>query len=46
MSKPLHNTQNPLTFIDPNEVSVLLEKIIYQTPTTMWQEEIILKMKP
>tara|TARA_A100001388_G_C28775072_1_gene506846 strand:+ start:9021 stop:9707 length:687 start_codon:yes stop_codon:yes gene_type:complete len=43
MSKPLHSTQNPLTFIDPNEVSVLLEKIIYQTPTTMWQEEIILK---
>ena len=43
MSLPLHETQNPLTFIDPNEISILLENLIYQTTKTMWQEEIILK---
>ena len=43
MSIPLHKSQNPLTFIDPKEISYLLENLIYEYPKTMWQEEIILK---
>ena len=43
MSIPLHINQNPDTFIDPVEISKLIEGLIYNPPKSMWQEEIILK---
>lgn len=43
MSKPLHSSQDPSTFIDPDELADLIIKLIYNTPFTFWQEEIILK---
>ena len=43
MSVPLHEDQDVSTFIKPWEISKLLQNIIYETPKTMWQEEIILK---
>ncbi len=43
MSLPLHQNQNPETFIDPLEISHLIENLILHPPHSMWQEEIILK---
>ncbi len=45
MSIPLHSDQNPKTFIDPIEISNLIMDLIYNTPKTMWQEEIIIKRR-
>ena len=45
MANPLKKNNDIKSFIDPNEISELIFDLIYNSPESMWQEEIIIKRR-